>query len=401
VNADPVLSGLRVLEVSAFVAAPLAGVALAELGAEVVRVDPLGGGIDARRWPMHEGRSLYWTGLNQAKRSVNIDTRSPRGRALVADLIVEAGVCLTNLPPADWMSYTSLTKRRPDLIMVMITGNADGSAAVDYTINAAVGFPWITGPEGWSGPVNHVLPAWDVVAGQMAVTAVIAAELKRARTRVGSFIKISLSDVALSTVAHLGLIAEAQLVRTPRARFGNYLYGSFGRDFPTADGRQVIVIALTPRQWRSLVEATGCRERILALEQDRNVDLTDEDKRWLLREEIAAIIGPWIGERALSDVGREFDAASVLWGPYQSFKQLLEEDPRASPMNPLFADVQQPGLGPVLTAASPIYFDGARRVPPASAPAMGEHTREVLASWLNLSSEDLDSLAAERVIATL
>lgn len=392
------LNGLRIVEVSAFVAAPLGGAALAELGADVVRVDPPGGGIDARRWPLHDGRSLYWMGLNQGKRSVNIDTRHARGRALVADLIVKAGVCLTNLPPADWMSYATLRERRPDLVMVMITGNPDGSAAVDYTINAAVGLPWVTGPEDWAGPVNHVLPAWDAVAGQMAATAVIAAELNRVRTGAGSFVKISLADVALSTVAHLGFIAEAQLERVPRGRFGNNLYGSFGRDFPTADQRHVIVIALTPRQWRSLVEATGSREQVLALEKECNVDLTDEGKRWELRDEIAAIIGPWMAQRTLADVRREFDRNGVLWGPYQSFKQLLKEDSRATPTNPLFGEVQQPGLGPVLTAASPIYFSGARRVPPAAAPAMGEHTHEVLGSWLSLGRDDLAALAAERVI---
>ena len=94
----PILEGFKLIEVSAFVAAPLGGATLAELGADVVRVDPPGGGIDAGRWPLHNGASLYWAGLNQGKRSVNVDLRSERGQQIVADLIVEAGACLTNLP---------------------------------------------------------------------------------------------------------------------------------------------------------------------------------------------------------------------------------------------------------------------------------------------------------------
>src|SRR4029077_14845271 len=92
VMARAVLQGMRVVELSAFVAAPLGGATLAELGADVVRVDPPGGGLDAARWPLHDGHSLYWAGLNQGKRSLTIDTRHEKGRALVSALVAHAGV---------------------------------------------------------------------------------------------------------------------------------------------------------------------------------------------------------------------------------------------------------------------------------------------------------------------
>src|SRR5438309_7387829 len=115
VTMEPILVGLRAVELSAFVAAPLAGATLASLGAEVVRIDPPGGGIDAGRWPLHDGRSLYWAGLNQGKRSVNIDTRTEQGQELACRLVAEAGMVLTNLPTAGWSSYERLRQRRPDL----------------------------------------------------------------------------------------------------------------------------------------------------------------------------------------------------------------------------------------------------------------------------------------------
>src|SRR5260370_21832511 len=180
-----ILSGLRVVELSAFVAAPVGGATLAALGADVIRVDGPGGGIDIDRWPLHNGRSLYWAGLNQGKRSVVIDTRTEVGRRQVAGLITApgegGGIVLTNLPGKGWTSYEELSKRRAHLIMMVITGDRDGGTAVDYTVNAALGFPWLTGPEGLDGPVNPVLPAWDALTGFLAALAVLAPARPRPR----------------------------------------------------------------------------------------------------------------------------------------------------------------------------------------------------------------------------
>jgi 2-methylfumaryl-CoA isomerase len=394
----PILNGFRVVELSAFVAAPLGGATLAELGAEVIRIDPLGGGIDANRWPIRDRKSLYWTGLNQGKRSVTIDMKTGKGQALVTDLIAHAGVLLTNLPLRGWCSYERLCVRRRDLIMAVITGNPDGSTAVDYTVNAAVGFPWITGPSDWTGPVNHVLPAWDAMTGYLIAMGIVAAELHRARTGEGQLVKVSLADVALSIAGHLGLVAEAQLNEEPRARYGNDLFGSFAHDFSTSDGRYVIVVALTPRQWKSLVEATGLQEEMTALGAKLRLDLREEGARFSARRDICALLAPWISARTLSEVVRVFNAHDVLWGPYQTFKQLVAEDGRCSPHNPLFAEVDQPSIGRTLVAASPLVFGGAARKPPSATPVMGSDTQGVLRSWLGLTADEVSGLAAEGVI---
>src|ERR1051326_4370323 len=165
------LADLRIVEFSAFVAAPLGGMTMAQMGAEVIRIDPIGGAIDYNRWPVaRNGASLYWAGLNKAKRSVALALDKPEGRAL-AQAIATApgtggGIVLTNLPPLPGLDYASLAARREDVILLRLTGNRDGSAAVDYTVNAASGFPLVTGNSGPGGqPVNHVLPAWDIAAG--------------------------------------------------------------------------------------------------------------------------------------------------------------------------------------------------------------------------------------------
>jgi 2-methylfumaryl-CoA isomerase len=378
----PILAGLRVVELSAFVAAPLGGATLAALGADVIRVDPPGGGTDIDRWPLHRGRSLYWAGLNQGKRSVTIDTRTEVGQRRVAGLIGApgegGGIVLTNLRVKGWSSYAELSKLRRDLIMVVITGDRDGGTAVDYTVNAALGFPWLTGPEDHDGPVNHVLPAWDGMAGFLAALAILAAERHRRLHGEGQLVELSLSDVGLAVAGHLGLIGEAMLEAQPRGRFGNEVYGTFGRDFGTRDGRRVMLLAMTARQWASLGEATGLARDFAALEARVGADFRKEADRWVHRASLCEGLAKWMAERDLAEVGEAFERHGVLWGPYQTFKQLVAEDPRASTANPMFAEVEHPGLGSFLTAGSPLRFSAAAQVPPRPAPALGEHTEEVL-----------------------
>ena len=165
-----ILDGMRIIEGSAFVAVPLGGMAMAQLGADVIRFDPIGGGLDRGRWPVTtEGKSLFWAGLNKGKRSIQIDLRSDEGRELIAALITapgpDAGLFLTNFPARGFLDFDALSARRRDLMMVNIVGNHDGSSAVDYTVNPATGFPWATGPRNLCVPFNHLLPAWDAITG--------------------------------------------------------------------------------------------------------------------------------------------------------------------------------------------------------------------------------------------
>ena len=181
------LSGLRVVEISTFVAAPLAGVTLAQLGAEVVRIDPIGGAPDHQRCPLTaDGASLYWTGLNKAKQSLSVDFRSEEGRDLIQRLVAESGpsggIVLSNAVGRSWLSADSLEQNRPDLIHLQIHGLSDGTPAVDYTVNAAVGYPLITGPQGHQDPVNHVLPAWDIACGLYAALGIASGERARRET---------------------------------------------------------------------------------------------------------------------------------------------------------------------------------------------------------------------------
>jgi 2-methylfumaryl-CoA isomerase len=396
------LDGLRIIEVSAFVAAPLGGMSLAQLGAEVIRIDPPGGGADYGRWPLAPGgASLFWAGLNQGKRSVTIDYRRPEGMQLLRRLVSSGdesgGIVLTNLPLIGALDYQALRELRSDLILVSIQGDRHGGSALDYTINCRTGLPFLTGAAGVEGPVNHVLPAWDLCTGHLATVGVLAADRKRRLTGEGTHVRLALEDIALAALSHLGYVAEAELGAT-RERQGNYLFGAFGRDFRTRDGERVMVMGLTIRQWRALVEATGTKESMAALGHRLDLDLTKEGDRYLAREPIAALIEPWVQARELDQVAAAFGRYGVCWGRYQTVSELVRDDASCSESNPMFCRVDQPGIGPVLASASPLSFDGERQ-PPRPAPRLGEHTWNTLTTMLGMTEDELRALEARRVIA--
>ena len=396
------LADLRIVEFSAFVAAPLGGMTMAQFGAEVIRIDPIGGAIDFARWPVtQDGASLYWAGLNKAKRSVALALDRPEGREL-AQAIATApgtggGIVLSNLPPLPGLDYATLKAKRDDMILLRLTGNRDGSAAVDYTVNAASGFPLVTGPGG--APVNHVLPAWDIAAGLYLATALLAAERHRARTGAGQEVTAALADVMLAMVGHLGYVGDVQINGQARPAIGNDLYGSFGRDFATADGRRVMIIALTPRQWRVLGRATGLADKLAMVGAMMEVDLDTEAGRYEARDAIAALLARWCGGKTLAEIAAAFAGSGVLWGPFQDFVELVRDDPRCSPANPLFAAVEQPGIGRYPMPGLPFDFGAAPREPTSPAPRLGEHTDQVLAEVVGLPGGEIARLHDGKIVA--
>jgi 2-methylfumaryl-CoA isomerase len=394
---------MRVVEACAFVAAPLGGMTLAQLGADVIRIDPPGGGLDYRRWPVtKDNNSLFWSGLNKSKMSICIDFAKPEGRELAMSLITapgeDGGLLLTNFPPRGWLSYEALRARRPDLIQLTIQGNHQGGSAVDYTVNPTVGLPHLTGPSSSTDPVNHVLPAWDLMTGQMAATGILAAERHRRRTGMGQHIKLALQDVALAAMGHLGFIAEAQLGGV-RPRMGNYLFGAFGADFLCSDGARVMIVAITLKQWRALLEALELDGEMSDLQRTLGMDFALEGNRFLAREQIAAAVGSRVRARTIGEITACFDRFGVCWSRYQTVAEMVASDPACSERNPLFRTVDQPGVGRVLAPTVPLEFEADGRLAPAPAPKLGHHTQEVLKEVLGLSLPEIKALHDKGIIA--
>lgn len=370
------LAGVRVIEISSFVAVPLAGMTLAQLGAEVIRVDPVGGAADYHRWPLTEaGESIYWAGLNKGKRSVAVDVRSEAGQQLIQRLIADAGVLITNVAGRQWHSYDTLVAARPDLIHVEVSGRADGGTGVDYTVNAGIGFPLVTGPPELDVPVNHVLPAWDVSCGIYAALAVTAALRHRDATGAGQRVSIPLENVALATAGNLGFLTEVMINGTPRERIGNSIFGQYGQQFSSSDGAAFMIVALTGRHFRDLTELTGTVKAVAALADSLGTDFTDEGERYRHRDALTGLFTVWFTAHTADEVSAALGATSILWERYRTFDDVIG-DPKVTD-NPLFTRLRQPRIGEYLAPGLPMAIDGSYPAAVAS-PALGDDTGDVL-----------------------
>lgn len=394
------LNGLSIIEASSFVASPTAGLYCAQMGADVIRVDQTGGGPDYRRWPVTaENNSLYWENLNRAKKSVALDLGRPEGRELLQELVRKTGQFITNFPAAGFLSHDTLAAGRPDLVTARIMGWADGAPALDYTVNNAVGYPMMTGPG--PEPVNHVLPAWDLLSGAYAAFALLAAIQRRSVTGEGGEIRIPLSDVAIGTAANLGGIAEVLYAGENRPRLGNAVYGLFGRDFVTADGERTMIVVVTPRQWANLVAALGLGDAIAAIEAQRGVSFAKDDGlRFTHRDALYPLFEAAIGGRNHADLAAAFDAGGVVHSNYRTMLDAAQ-DPALVSANPVFTPSTDNPSGFAYPAAGAFAtLPAMERKPASPAPRNGQHTEQVLSDVLGLSSGEIARLIDTGIAGT-
>lgn len=392
------LNGLSVIEASSFVASPTAGLYLAQMGAEVIRVDQIGGGPDFRRWPVTEANdSLYWENLNRAKKSVALDLGAPLGRELLQELVRKTGQFVTNFPVEGFLSHAKLAEGRADLVTVRVMGWADGSPALDYTVNNAVGYPMMTGPG--PDPVNHVLPAWDLLSGAYAAFAMLAAIRKREASGEGSEVRIPLSDVAIGTVANLGGIAEVLHSNANRPRLGNAVYGLFGRDFVTRDGVRTMIVVVTHRQWANLLDALSLGEAVAAIEAARNVSFAKNDGlRFDHRDALYPLFETAIGARDHAELATALDAAGIVHSAYRTMLDAAQDD-RLVGNNPMFTAFDTNPSGFAYPAAGPFgTIPQQERGRPHAAPRNGQHSEEILAERLQLSTGEIARLIDSEIV---
>jgi len=399
------LKGFRIVEGASFIAAPLCGLTFVQLGADVIRFDPIGGGPDFYRWPLApSGLSFYWEGLNKGKRSIAIDLARPEGREIAATLVAapgpQGGYFVTNYPTGSFLSHERLRARRSDLITVRVTGSSDGRNALDYTVNCAAGYPQMTGPPDASEPINHVLPAWDIAAGLTAAVSLLAAAHSRTVNKQGREIHVPLSNVAFGVLSMLGNIGEVAISGQDRPRYGNALFGSFGREFRTADGRCIMIVAITRRQWTGLIHVLNLEAEIAAAEQRHGVNFaTNEGARFIHREELFALVQERVTASHFENLAEAFDHHAVCWGEYHTVREALQKDFRLSVANPMFEHISHPSGETYIAAGFPGNLPGAKRAPVRPAPRLGAHTDEILAAELGLPEGEIGRLHDAGIVA--
>ncbi len=398
------LKGLRIIEATSFVASPSAGMYLAQLGAEVIRVDHVKGGPDYNRWPKADnGASFYWEGLNKAKKSLSVNLKTTEGRELLKRLAAasgeQGGILLTNFPVSGFLSYENLKELREDIIVARVMGQANGGPAVDYTVNCALGVPYMTGPDSLGDePVNHVLPAWDLLAGAYTAFAILAAERRRRETGQGADVRIPLSDIGITSLANLGQVAEVLYSDENRPRYGNEVYGAFGKDFSTADGQRLIVMAISLRQWTGLVKVLEIADDVAAIEAERNVSFNyDEGVRFEHRDVLYPLVQSKIARWKSAELGQALDGVGGCWGAYQTLKDAVN-DPALISGNPVFETLKNPSGFSYPTPGSVATLGGEKREVPKIAPRLGQNSEEVLSDILAMGSGEIASLIDQGIV---
>ena len=399
------LNDLSIIEVSSFVASPTAGLYCAQMGAEVIRVDHKAGGLDYNRYMLtSEGRSLSWENLNRAKKSVALDLQSGEGRELCVELAAKTGQLITNLPEQSFLAHAKMQAKRADMISLRIMGWHDGRQAMDFTVNAAAGYPLMCGPEDWdpatAPPVNQVLPAWDFITGAYSAFAMLAALHHRDRTGEGSEVRVPLGDVAIGTLANSGTMAEMLYRGGDRERLGNAIWGAFGRDFRSRDGARFMVAALTPKQWSGLVKAFGVEAGMAALEAELGVRFADGDTpRFQHRARLFALF------QQAAD-GMDYDALATRMAAegctFERYRTAYEaaNDAQLVADNPLFGPSPANPSGFEYPATRSFANLPGREVgDPRPAPYLGEHSEEVLSERLGLSSGAIGKLVDAGTVA--
>jgi crotonobetainyl-CoA:carnitine CoA-transferase CaiB-like acyl-CoA transferase len=391
------LAGVRVLDLTSSVAGPVATLLLADLGAEVVKIERPGTGDDSRAWgpPFLDGESLWFLSVNRNKQSVALDYAKPAGLAVLHELVRQCDVVVINQPPRVsaklGVDVATLQKHKPDLVYVSITGFGLAGERADWTCYDLIA-------EGYSGvmdltgapdgePQKVGAPAADMLAGQDAALATLAALLARARTGAGRLIDIALVD---SMTRFLGcrIVPYLGSGELPRRSGGKDSVIAIYQAFETAD--QPLTLGLgNDAIWQRFWQAVGQAE--IAAEPGYGSNAARRERRAEIVARIQAVLRTKPRDHWLA----AFRAARVPAGPINRLDEVAA-DPVLQARGLLYRLVEGERALPQIGTG--IMLDGAANRPRSAPPRLGAHTRPVLEQLLGYDAARLAALEADAII---
>lgn len=380
-----VLSGIRVLDFGRYVAAPFCCQLLADMGAEVIRVERSGGEPDRQRGPIGpNGESLYFVGLNRNKKGITLNLDTDSGRNLLLDLVNQSDVLVHNQPTPRAKSlgldYPSLKESNPRLVYLAVTGFGltgpySGYTAFDPIIQAISGLASMAGFDGQ--PTLSPLPIEDFTTGIYGALGVTLALFHRERSGVGQSVDVSLFNTGFSLMGSFGVFAESAINGFVRSSVGNDLYSGVGGCYEATDGK-VVISSLGEALWRRL-----CRtiDRPDLIEDSR---LGDDQERYNHREFVNEVISGWTSQRTVAEVSEILANAGIPVGPVESVDRVALH-PQAAAQEMLHI-VNQPGLGDVPVSGTAIKFSESPGSIQLPSPGVGEHNQSVYDELLGVGS---------------
>ena len=396
------LAGLRVLDLSRILAGPWATQMLADLGAEVIKIERPGTGDDTRSWgpPYAGGESAYFMGANRGKKSLAIDLKTPAGAALVRDLAAKSDILVENFKVGDLKRYgldpESLHAVNPKLIVCSITGFGQtgpraSQAGYDLMIQGMAGLMSITGtgddqPGGM--PMKVGVAVVDILTGLTAAIAILAAVTERASTGKGRHIDMALYDVCAASLANQAM--NYLIGGTPPGRMGNWHPNIAPyQTYAAKDGHLILAVG-NDGQFRKCCRIVG----LTGLPDDP--DYATNSARVANRAALNAMLDAVFVSRPRDAWLNEMRAVGVPCGPISRLDEVFA-DPHAVARG-LVRDLPHATLGVVPAVANPIRYDGDAPVSPHAAPILGQHSAAVLTGVLGLSEEEVAALAGAGVV---
>ena len=394
---DRLLDGIRVLDLSRVMSGPFCTAMLADLGAEVIKVEMPEVGDDSRHFgPYRDGESAYFMLLNRGKKSVTLNLKSDRGREILEALVGSSDVVIENFRPgvADRLGigYAALEPLNPGLVYASISGFGQdgplaGRPAYDLVVQAMSGLMDVTGQR--DGPPTAIGESMaDVCAGMFAAWGISTALFARERTGKGRHLDIAMLDSMFSmmlTVLSLQLYSDRAPVRVGSRHPVTYPVDAF----EATDGHVVMVVS-SDRAFGAFCKAI----RRPALSEDERFR-TNADRN-ANEGALKAIIEAWTSERTALEIVEAMDAAGIPAAPVLSLADVAESAHIAS--REMISTVGHPTLGDIPLVHQPVRFSGAERKFQRPPPGLGEHTRELLASLLGLGDAEIEALADDNVI---
>ncbi len=396
-SARPPLDGVRVLDFTHVLAGPFASMLLGDLGAEVIKIEPLRHGDTTRHNPPFiDGESLYFLSVNRAKQSVAVDLKRPEGRELVLELATRSDVVLENFRPGVLdrlgVGFERLAAVNPRLILCSIsgfgqTGPLRDKASFDIVTQAMSGAMSVSGEPG-APPARVGLPIGDLAGGLYAALAVVAALRQREATGRGARIDIGLHDCLVALLGYLAHLYFATGVSPERVGSAHHSVVPYGA-LECRDG-SIVLAVFTSGFFRKFAAAIGQPD--LALDER----FATTRARLQNREALTAIVREAMRARTVAEWCAALDAADIPHAPILSVAEALEHpQTRARGM---VRSMRHPRAGEVRALASPIKLSGLEDQPCRPSPALGENTRRVLAEVLGRGASQIEALLAAGVI---
>ncbi len=396
---EKALQGIRVLDFSRYIAGPYCCMLLADMGAEVIRVEPPGGSEDRTLGPFSpQGQALvYGLILQRNKKNITLNLRTPECKELLQKLVPKTDIVVHNFPPnteeAAALEYESLKELNPALIEVIITGFGQYGPYAERTCfdsiaQAMSGAMSYTGFPG-SPPTREGVQYVDFSTGLSAALGATLALLSRQKTGIGQLVDVSLFDVAFSFVAAAGVAAEYKLLGEIRQQIGNNSFYAYANSFMAKDG-WVMVNVVGNSAWRRFCRALG-REDLV-----HDPSFNDNLSRYLNRDRIHPIVAEWVKDKTIAEVTRTLEAARVPCGPIRNIAQIYD-DPQIAARE-MLVEVDQPGTGKVPMPGVAIKLSESPGSIDKPAASLGEHNLEIYHHLLGFSKQQLAGYKDKGVI---